>query len=349
MTLASLGTSFSDLSRSLLPLVEARLASAWDERAARLAKYGPDVRASIAAARDLTLRGGKRIRAALVAIGHGAAAPDAPLDVAVRAGSAFELFHAYLLLQDDWMDGDATRRGGPTAHVAIGKHVGDAHLGAALTILVSDLTWGIALEELLSLPTSMERRQAAIALFSRVHEDVVVGQMLDVMRRSEDVEAMHQLKTGSYTVRGPLALGAVLGGASDALKAGLDRYAAPLGIAFQLRDDLLGTFGDEATTGKPVGNDLRAGKRTAVLVEAERSMDAVGRAALERVVGVADADANAIEEATYALVQSGARARVEARLASLCEEAAVHASTLEAPTEARRLLTSVAAAVRGAS
>src|SRR5205823_1606576 len=149
-------------------------------------------------------------------------------------------------------------------------------------ILASDLTWGMALETLAGLDARPERVVDVIRRFCAVHEDVVVGQALDLFARAEDVEAMHALKTGSYTVRGPLVLGAALAGASPETMGALETFAAPVGVAFQLRDDLLGTFATTAETGKPEGGDLRAGKRTAVIVEAERLLDAAGRRALDR-------------------------------------------------------------------
>jgi len=129
----------------------------------------------------------------------------------------------------------------------------------------------------------------------------------------------YTLKTSSYTVRGPLLLGAALAGAPAATRAALERHARPLGIAFQLRDDLLGAFGDPAVTGKPVGADLRRGKRTALVVEMEK--DPHGSHLLERVLGVNDAPEEEVLAVGRRMVESGARARVEARVTALLDEA----------------------------
>jgi geranylgeranyl diphosphate synthase type I len=126
---------------------------------------------------------------------------------------------------------------------------------------------------------------------------------------------MHDLKTGSYTVRGPLAIGAILAGATPEQRAALDRFASPLGVAFQLRDDLLGTFGDPKTTGKPAGNDLRRGKRTALV--AALADDAEAQPLLKRVLGVAEASDADVAAVVTRMETSGARARVEARLREL--------------------------------
>ncbi len=181
-----------------------------------------------------------------------------------------------------------------------------------------------------------------------MHEDVVVGQQIDMLGRAEDVEAMHALKTGSYTVRGPLSLGATLAGAPAEAGAALERFAAPLGIAFQLRDDLLGTFGATAETGKPVGNDLRAGKRTAVLAEAMDGgarLDPGQRAAVDRVFGRAAATDAEVVAAAAALEACGARAAVTARLAQLCSEAEAIARDLPLAAPAPALLAGAAAAL----
>jgi geranylgeranyl diphosphate synthase type I len=326
--------------------IDQRLEAAWDAKRAALADHGAAVLAMVDAARDLTLRGGKRFRAALLAAAYAGVDPDAPREVALAAGAAIELLQSYLLMQDDWIDGDVTRRGGPSAHAALERALGSAYLGASSAILASDLTWGFALDTLAGCGAPPARLVRVIRLFCRIHEDVVVGQELDVIGAAEDVEAMHALKTGSYTVRGPLLLGAALAGASARQAAALEAYAAPLGVAFQLRDDLLGAFGTEAETGKPEGGDLRAGKRTAVIAEAEGRLDAAGRRALARAFGKARADASAVAAATAALDACGARRAVSARLAELCDAAGREARALPIDGGARAVLEGAASALR---
>lgn len=330
----------------LRPTVEAGLTARWDAKLAEVARYGREVTGMVAEARSLTLRGGKRLRAGLVVAAYLGVAPGAPLDPAVDAAVSLELLQTYLLIQDDWIDEDPTRRGGPSVHAALGEALGDARLGAVSAVLASDYTWGLALGVLAAAPAAPAAVTAAIRALCAIHADVVVGQHLDTLGRAEDVEQMHALKTGSYTVRGPLRLGATLAGApAEALDA-LDRYAAPLGVAFQLRDDLLGTFGSEAETGKPVGNDLRAGKRTAVVAAAEGRLDEAGRRALAGALGQREASAEAVAEATLALSSCGARRAVEDRLAALCDEGEALAAALPLSTRARELLVGAAAALR---
>jgi geranylgeranyl diphosphate synthase type I len=291
--------------------VDSRLDALLSRAEREAADAGAEPRAIVDAMASLVRRGGKRLRPALLAAAYRACSTGHEIPAAVvDAGAAWELLQAYFLIHDDWMDGDATRRGGPTAHVVLGR--GDAHLGASLAVLAGDYACALAHRVLAEIPAPME----AVALFSRVHQEVVLGQALDLTLVAHDaaaVEKMHTLKTGSYTVRGPLGMGAMLAGASQEARAALDRFAAPIGVAFQLRDDLLGVFGTEEETGKPVGSDLRAKKRTALVAEA-----------IARASGADRARVEALEDVEWTrdfMERSGARAAIEARVSSLLAEA----------------------------
>lgn len=325
--------------------VDARLARVWDETLAALAPHGDAVTQMASTARDLTMRGGKRFRAGMLVAAFAGVAPRASIDPALTAAVALELLQSYLLAQDDWMDDDPVRRGGPSAHAALTARFGDAHLGACSAMLAGDLTWGLAVRTLTRARVKPDRKLRALELFCAVHQDVIAGQQIDILGRSEDVEAMHMLKTGSYTVRGPLLLGATLAAAPKRALDGLARYAAPLGVAFQLRDDLLGAFASEAETGKREGSDLRAGKRTAVVASAEGLLSEQGRAALDRAFGHPEASDVEVREATRALDECGARAAVEARLRALCSEAAALAGKLPVSDRSRRIFAGAALAL----
>ncbi len=344
-TFSALGDTFGTLLSRVRPAIEARLDRLWETRLDALRRHGPEVLTMAAAARDLTLRGGKRYRAALLAAAYGGVKPDAPIEPALQGGVALELLQTYLLIQDDWMDGDTTRRGGPSVHTALSVALGE-HLGAASAMLSSDLTFGMAFQVLTHLDVPAPAVVDTVRAFCRMNDDVVIGQQIDLLGRAEDVEAMHDLKTGSYTVRGPLNLGATMAGAPKHTLAALERFAAPVGVAFQLRDDLLGTFGSSKQTGKPVGNDLRAGKRTAILAEADARLDAEGRAAVDRVLGHADAGPADLVAATSALETCGARMAVVDRLCRLCDEAEALAESLPVANAARNILAGSASALR---
>jgi len=295
--------------------------------------------AAAEAVERLAVRGGKRMRAALVAASYVACAGDSHSrdDAAAFADVesamlAIELLQVYLLIHDDWMDDDDVRRGGPSVHVHLRERLGSKALGDAAAILAGDLACGYAQVALLESPLAAERVLAAARAFARIQEEVVTGQLAE-MSSAASVEVIHALKTASYTVTGPLALGAHHAGASDARVAQLARYGRPLGIAFQLRDDLLGAFGDTSATGKPVGNDIRQGKRTALIVEMRGH--AGSEALLGRVLGRHDASDAEVAEVVKAMESSGAKARVEARVAELLAEARAALEAMALPEASR--------------
>ena len=299
--------------------------------------------ALVEALAELTMRGGKRLRPALLVAAYRAVKANGAIADVVSACAGLELLQTYLLVHDDWMDRDEVRRGGPSVHAALRVQVGDAHLGDALAILAGDLGSAYAWELLFGAVVMQPPAPQVLRAFSTIQREVVLGQQLDVMG-SPEVARMQRLKTGSYTVRGPLRLGALLGGAHEngpELRA-LEDFAEPLGEAFQIADDLLGTFGDPRRTGKPAGNDLRVGKRTSLVLAAEQRLSPSEREPLSRVLGNPHADAEDVANATRLLERSGVRTHIEARIEALVAQGdeALGRSTLDA--EGRRLLAQLA-------
>lgn len=334
---------FLELITRLRPEIDRRLDRTVRALSRRTSRHG--VEPTVEALRDLIARGGKRFRAGLVVAAFAGVRPRASLEPAIVGAMAFELLHAYLLVQDDWMDRDDTRRGGPSVHAALTRQYGDPTLGDVSAIISSDFGWSLAVQVLAQAPVPAKRVLRALDAFCAAHEDVLIGQQLDVLGRAIDVEAMHSLKTASYTARGPLLVGGALGGAPDATQRALARFAEPLGVAFQLRDDLLGVFADEALTGKPLGSDLREGKRTAVTAAAEARLDRAGRRVLQSVYGRAEVSAERLRTAARHLERCGARAVVQRRLAQLCSLAQRRAKRLPLTEEARLWLRDAAALV----
>jgi geranylgeranyl diphosphate synthase type I len=307
--------SFEEFVARVRARVDAHLAPWLGARVAEAARRGHEVEAVADAIRGLVLRGGKRLRAVLAAASYEACGGESE-PVSIIAGAAIELLQAYLLVHDDWMDGDDVRRGGPSVPAALRQRFADS--GDAASILAGDLACGWSQAALLELEIEPARVLLAARELAQIQEEVVSGQVLDVCGQARDaneVEAVHLLKTASYTVRGPVVIGARLAGACQGQVAALTAFAAPLGVAFQLRDDVLGVFGDPRALGKPQGGDLRKGKRTALVVEA--ASDAVAAQRIERVLGRADATAEEVADAVAALEGCGARARVEERIAAL--------------------------------
>ena len=268
---------------------------------------------------SLTLRGGKRSRPVAMVAAYHAVAPEGTHDV-TDAGAALELLQTYLLIHDDWMDRDEKRRGGPSVWASLRDVHDDEHLGASLAVLAGDLASAYAGELMTDAGFPLARVSEGLHVFWRLQREVFFGQHLDLVA-DDEVERMYDLKTGSYTVRGPLRLGAILGDATEAQLEALDRFAAPLGVAFQLRDELLGTFGNPGETGKPCGNDLRAGKFTVLVREARKQLAPEKRRPLDLVLGKADAAQSDVLAAVELLVASGIRAHVEDRLRALASEA----------------------------
>jgi geranylgeranyl diphosphate synthase, type I len=301
--------------------VDARLHGFLDAALDASRVHGREVADMVAAIRDLCVRGGKRLRPALLVVGYRSATVTAELEPALDAGVALELLQGYFLIHDDWMDRDSVRRGGPTVHEHLARRFHSQRTGHAAAILAGDYAVALAGEALSRIETDGARAKSIFACFSQMQLDAVAGQQLDLIGKARDVEAAYALKTGSYTVRGPLRLGALLGGGSARILNALDRYALPVGIAFQLRDDLLSAFGDPRETGKPFGSDLRRGKRTALLVTALKRARGRDHRLLERVVGNANASDDEVRRAVEVLERSGARAIIEARIDQLVEGA----------------------------
>ncbi|MGD8860033.1 MAG: polyprenyl synthetase family protein [Myxococcales bacterium] len=312
--------SDEDWLASVVQRVDLRLTQYFGEQRALALATSPRAPELVEAVADLTMRGGKRLRPAALYAGFLAVDGEGDPADTLDASAALELLQTYLLIQDDWMDRDEERRGGPAVHAALQARHGDGHLGASLAILAADIASGCAWELLAAAPFPPSRLREALALFGRMHFEVVCGQQLDLVQHG-DVALVHHLKTGSYTVRGPLSLGALLADGSEAQLQALERFGEPLGVAFQLRDDLLGAFGDARAVGKPIGNDLRAGKHTSLVAEARTLLRGDDRRALDAVLGRAGASDEEVARATDALLRSGARERVEARLSSLLEQA----------------------------
>ena len=296
--------------------VDARLVAFFETKREQTRRLSPRGVEMVDATAALTLRGGKRLRPLVLAAAYSAVNPEGNLEDTIAAGASLELLQSYLLIHDDWMDRDDERRGGPAVHTTFREPGRDVHIADCLGVLTGDLAGTYAWELMAQAPFPKWRRDEGLEAFSTLQIEVYLGQHLDVLADS-DVARMHHLKTGSYTVRGPAALGAILADANPDQVLALTGWADPLGEAFQLRDDLLGTFAS-AATGKP-GDDLRHGKRTGLILEAEQRLrdDAAGRARLAAVFGNSSATDAQVADAMELLTACGARAALEERCAEL--------------------------------
>lgn len=298
----------------------------------------PLAREAFDAVADFTLGPGKRLRPILMIAAYRAVG-GMDEDAILSASTCLELTQTMLLIHDDIMDRSELRRGRPAVHAAFARRYGDArsecrraidpeHFGLALAIAAGDLAGQLALRALISAPFAAECHTRALATYTAMTRDVCYGQVLDMHAcdanlklREHDVLTIHRYKTARYTTEGPMHLGAVLACADDTVLEQLSRYALPLGLAFQLQDDVLGVFGSENETGKSADADLKEGKRTLLVLKALEWGSARQQAALHAVLGNDQATAAQFEEARQAIEASGARRYCQQRATELAAEA----------------------------
>lgn len=269
-------------------------------------------------------RGGKRLRAQLLYWGWRAAGGAPESQVPVLAAAGLELFQSAALIHDDVIDRSATRRGMPsvhkrfeTRHAANSWELDSAHFGTSSAILTGDLalTWS---EQLFYRALALaEFPPGAAKDFTTMRTEVMIGQYLDIhaevagpdvpadqaVQRALDVV---RYKSAKYSAEHPVALGALLAGAEPEFVSRCRAFALPLGEAFQLRDDVLGVFGDPVTTGKPAGDDLREGKRTVLIGYHFQAADPQDAEIVARALGRQDLTEDGVQAARTALQRSGA-------------------------------------------
>lgn len=299
-----------------------------------LAPLGADARRLGDAARQ-SVSGGKRFRATFCWWGHQAVADTGSVDVTalLRACAALEFLHASALVHDDYIDASDVRRGRPATHRAFAEEHREhgwagvpEQYGAAAAILLGDmlLSWADELLRTCGLP--QPQVLAALREFDRTRTEVVAGQFLDVSvqarGRAGIDEAMTVLryKSAKYSIERPLNVGAALGGADARRQEQLSAFGLPLGEAFQLRDDLLGVFGDPSVTGKPAGDDLREGKRTVLIAQALERLPAPDAERLDHALGTSLTTAQ-VDELRGLIDSSGAREGVEKAIDDLTGQA----------------------------
>lgn len=286
--------------------------------------------------RTFVQQGGKRLRPTFAWTGYAgtvsASTEEESPEAVLRAVSSLELIQACALIHDDIIDSSDTRRGNPTVHKVIGAHHaarswrGDAHaFGEHVAILIGDLALAWADDMVAESGLSCAARDRAYEAWRDMRSEVIGGQILDISleasgdERVESANTVNRFKTAAYTIERPLHFGALIAGAGEETITALRAYGRDIGIAFQLRDDILGVFGDAAETGKPVGDDLSEGKRTVLVARALEALDAAdpdAAATLRDGIG-AVTDAGAIAELSELILRSGAVDRVEEEITAL--------------------------------
>jgi geranylgeranyl diphosphate synthase type I len=307
--------------------VEQRLSQLFDAEIDRWGALDDDLVEPLLVLRRFILDSGKRLRPAFCHWGYVGAGGDEDDPAIVDAGAAFELLQAFALVHDDVMDGSATRRGARTVHLAFDdRHVVEQwrgeprRFGEGVAILIGDLAHVYADQFMIGCSPQVAE------IWNELRVELNVGQYLDVLSTARsDTELARarriaRYKSGKYTIERPLHVGAALAGRFPQLQPALSAYGDPLGEAFQLRDDMLGAFGEAAVTGKPVGDDLREGKPTPLLAVATARADG-HQLALLSLVGSPDLSARDITAIQSVLVDTGAVDEMEASIDRLTSDA----------------------------
>ena len=317
---------------------------------------------------DQMLTGGKRLRAALCYWSwrlHGGSAAEPDANSVIRVAAALELFQAAALFHDDVIDDSDRRRGVPTAHRTLAEQHRANHwrgsserFGSAAAILLGDLCLVASEEKFSSARPGLDDGafEHAREAFDEMRTEVTIGQFLDIRAQAlplgddpaadlDRARTVIRAKAARYSVEHPVVIGAALAGASAEQLARCRAFGLPLGEAFQLRDDLLGVFGEPATTGKPAGDDLREGKRTVLVALALQHADANDRAFIATRLGDPGLTPDDVERLRGILLGSGAVAGVEALIASLRAEAMAALGTIDGTSDGAEMMRRLAQAL----
>lgn len=349
MSVSTLDRLDFDSLAGLAQRVDDRIAALLASEAARWSSLGDDVMEPLASLERFVMAGGKRLRPAFsywAFIGSGGDPDDGRI---VDAGAALELLHCFALVHDDVMDASPRRRGRPSVHADYeARHVesgwrGESRrFGEGVAVLVGDLAFVYADLLMAGAPSH------AVDVFTELRIEVNMGQYLDLLgtaRGGMDEASMRRVclyKSGKYTVERPLHLGAAMAGRLEDLEAPLSAFGLPLGEAFQLRDDLLGAFGDSGRTGKPVGADIKEGKPTTLYAYAAKAARGKDAQLLTERFGAPDTTEAEVARFQEIFEETGARAGVEARISALVEQAVMAMSGSPLALPAREALIDLA-------
>lgn len=297
---------------------------------------------------------GKRLRPTFLLAGW-LATGQLPTPGAYQSAAALEFLQACALIHDDVMDSSDTRRGKPATHREFATyHRGHRWLGSSETfgvgaaILLGDLCLSWADELLVQANLSDEAKSAGKKVYDLMRTELMIGQYLDLLEQARGGGSIDRafdvirLKSAKYTIEKPLILGATLAGGSASLISVLSEYGLTLGEAFQLRDDVLGVYGDPEETGKPAGDDLREGKQTVLIAEALATASAVQHEQIDYHLGNPAIDDGEIAMLRQVICDTGALDRVEARIAQMTQRAKNAAKSSEIPDSVQQLLLQLA-------
>ncbi|MBW2977830.1 polyprenyl synthetase family protein [Candidatus Woesearchaeota archaeon] len=276
----------------------------------------PSSKQMIELLREFTMRGGKRLRAALVYHGYKCFS-NKNLKEIIKASMTMELIQSYLLIHDDIIDNDDLRRNGPTLHISYKniakrkyKKIDSNHFGISMAILAGDICAAFANEIIAKLKIKEKYKTPALSVLNHSVHHVIYGQALDILSElrtitNKDIEKIHRLKTATYTIESPLKIGALLAGAKQKHLNILSRYAILLGKAFQIKDDILGMFGEKQKVGKPVDSDLKEGKKNLLILKALENATPAQKQQIQEALGNPDLTKNQLNQVRAIIIKTG--------------------------------------------
>lgn len=300
-------------------IIEKELGLFFDTKLEKAKYISPSSVEMIKLLRDYNLRGGKRVRAAMLYYGYRCFS-NKNLKEIIKASISIELIQSFLLIHDDIIDRSDLRRNSLTLHKSYEKlakkiYPGSDHyhFGISMSLIAGDILAAFANEILTRLDIKEKNKINAIRRLNHVIHEVIYGQALDILSglkpitkiTKKDLEQIHYLKTASYTIEGPLHIGALLAGAKTSQLKILSQYAVPLGKAFQIHDDILGLFGDEKKLGKPVDSDLKEGKKTLLILKALEKADKHQRQTIEKALGNPKLTNSQLKHVQYIIKRTG--------------------------------------------
>ncbi|HBO16836.1 MAG: hypothetical protein UR69_C0001G0200 [Candidatus Moranbacteria bacterium GW2011_GWE2_35_2-] len=300
------------------------------------------------------LSGGKRLRPALMYYGY-LAAGGKEREKALKTAVSIELIHAFLLIHDDIIDKDDMRHGVDTAHYHFSKlgkkyfpKKDSAHFGNSIAIIVGDMVGAMGNQIIFNSDFDTKNIMKALDRLQGIVSMTVIGQSQDVYieyagKASEkEILQMYKNKTAKYTIEGPLHLGAILGGAGDELLEKITRFSIPIGIAFQIQDDILGIFGSERKIGKPVGSDIQEGKQTILVARALEIGKADQKKVIKSLLGKEKLTSKDIDEFRRAIIASGALEYAQKTATDFIKQGKKEIESAQIKSEAKEFLLGMA-------
>ena len=340
--------------KSVRSAVEEELSIFLNRESAYLNSISSDLSPVSDSLTSFLLDSGKRLRPLFAYAGFVAAGGNLEKS-AIRTMAALELLQACALIHDDLMDGSDTRRGKPSIH----RHFESVHVqeqldgfapqyGLSAAVLLGDLALVWSDQMLNTAGLTTEQFARVLPFYNEMRVELMAGQFLDIHEQTQKDTSVDRsmkiarYKSGKYTIERPLHLGAAMTSSSKEVTDALSAYGLPLGEAFQLRDDLLGVFGDPSVTGKPAGDDLREGKRTVLIAMTHERQSPAQLEICKKYFGKPDIDAEGVAILQEIIESTGARAELEATIERLTDEALTAAQSNAFTDDGKALLIELA-------